>query len=58
MCLLACGSAVALAQEPGEADLFAKQRILTAIGPGLRAVRQGPDGRLRPGFAIAGAGGC
>ena len=39
-------SAAALRQEPEETDLFAKQRILTAIGPGLRAVRQGPDGRL------------
>jgi hypothetical protein len=46
LCLLACGCAAALAQEPEEADLFAKQRILTAIGPGLRAVRQGADGRL------------
>jgi len=44
--LLACGCAAALAQEPEEADLFAKQRILTAIGPGLRALRQGADGRL------------
>ena len=44
--LLACGSAAARAQEPEEVDLFAKQRILTAIGPGLRAVRQGADGRL------------
>src|SRR5215469_15321841 len=46
MCLLASGCAAAVAQEPEEADLFAKQRILTAIGPGLRAVRQGADGRL------------
>src|SRR5215472_1151832 len=44
--LLACGCAAALAQEPEEADLFAKQRILTAIGPGLRALRQGADGRM------------
>ncbi|HEX8880882.1 MAG TPA: hypothetical protein VF749_12665, partial [Candidatus Acidoferrum sp.] len=36
----------AVAQEPEEADLFAKQRILTSIGPGLRAIRQGADGRL------------
>ena len=46
LCLVACASAAAVAQEPEEADLFAKQRILTAIGPGLRAVRQGADGRL------------
>src|ERR1700746_2978443 len=39
-------SSAALRQEPEEVDLFAKQRILTAIGPGLRAVRQGADGRL------------
>ena len=38
--------AAARAQEPEEIDLFAKQRILPAIGPGLRAVRQGADGRL------------
>src|SRR6266568_2223780 len=34
------------AQEPEDVDLSAKQRILPAIGPGLRAVRQGADGRL------------
>lgn len=46
LCLLASASAAARGQEPEEADLFAKQRILTALGPGLRAVRQGQDGRL------------
>jgi len=46
MGLLVSGCAAALAQEPEEVDLFAKQRILTLIGPGLRAVRQGADGRL------------
>ena len=35
-----------MAQGPEEADLLAKRRILTALGPGLRAVRQGADGRL------------
>ena len=45
-CLVAFASAAVLGQEPEEADLLAKQRILTAIGPGLRAVRQGADGRL------------
>lgn len=45
-CLLACGGAAARAQEPEEIDLSAKQRILPAIGPGLRAVRQGAEGRL------------
>jgi|SRR5689334_11483861 hypothetical protein len=48
MCLLAgmCVSAPARAQEPEDVDLSAKQRILPTIGPGLRAVRQGADGRL------------
>jgi hypothetical protein len=48
MCLLAWMSTgtAARAQEPEEIDLSAKQRILPAIGPGLRAVRQGADGRL------------
>ena len=47
MCLIAgmCPGA-ARAQEPEEIDLSAKQRILPAIGPGLRAVRQGAEGRL------------
>src|SRR5438270_11226345 len=44
-CLLAGACASVMAQEP-EADLSAKQRILPAVGPGLRAVRQGADGRL------------
>lgn len=46
VCLLLACAGAALAQEPEEIDLFAKQRILPAIGPGLRAVRQGADGRL------------
>src|SRR5215471_3866094 len=49
-CLLAlacaCAGAGAGAQEPEDIDLSAKQRILPTIGPGLRAVRQGADGRL------------
>jgi len=36
----------ARAQEAEEVDLSAKQRILPAVGPGLRAVRQGVEGRL------------
>jgi hypothetical protein len=44
MCLLACTCTRAVAQE--EAELTAKQRVLPAIGPGLRAVRRGADGRL------------
>src|SRR5205823_1045204 len=48
MCLLAgmCAGVAARAQQPEEVDLSAKQRILPAVGPGLRAVRQGADGRL------------
>jgi hypothetical protein len=46
LALLACSCAAAPAQEPEETDLFAKQRILASIGPGLRAVRQGANGRL------------
>jgi len=38
--------AAARAQEPEDVDLSAKQRILPEVGPGLRAVRQGADGRL------------
>ena len=43
MCLVAyaCGSAVA--QE--ESELTAKQRILPGIGPGLRTMKRGADGR-------------
>ena len=41
-----CAGGVARAQEPEEIELSAKQRILPGIGPGLRAVRQGADGRL------------
>jgi hypothetical protein len=44
MCLLACSGANVRAQDEG--DLTAKQRILPGIGPGLRAVRKGADGRL------------
>jgi hypothetical protein len=65
MCLLAWMSAgtAAQAQEPEEVDLSAKQRILPAIGPGLRAVRQGADGRLyvlaspSPGLSVVDAAG-
>ena len=48
ICLLAWMSAgaAARAQEPEDIDLSAKQRILPNVGPGLRAVRQGADGRL------------
>jgi hypothetical protein len=62
-CVLGCACAGARAQVPEEADLSAKQRILPAIGPGLRAVRQGADGRLyvlaspSPGLVVVDAGG-
>jgi hypothetical protein len=42
LCLLACVATSSFAQDEGE--LTAKARILTAIGPGLRAVRIGADG--------------
>jgi hypothetical protein len=42
-CLLVCVCTCAAAQEEGE--LTAKQRILTGIGPGLRSIKRGPDGR-------------
>ena len=41
-----CARSAAQAQEREDIDLSAKQRILPTIGPGLRAVRQGADGRL------------
>jgi predicted DNA-binding WGR domain protein len=44
MCLLACGAGSAVAQDEG--DLTAKQRIFPGVGPGLRAVKKGADGRL------------
>ena len=44
MCLLACAAGSALAQDEG--DLTAKQRVYPGVGPGLRAVKRGGDGRL------------
>jgi hypothetical protein len=44
MCLLACLGGSVLAQEEGE--LTAKRRIFPGIGPGLRTVKRGGDGRL------------
>src|SRR3979490_530193 len=44
MCLLACGARSAAAQDEG--DLTARQRIFPGVGPGLRAVKRGADGRL------------
>jgi hypothetical protein len=44
MCLLACAAGTAAAQD--EDDLTAKQRIFPSVGPGLRSVKRGADGRL------------
>ena len=44
MCLLSCAAASAAAQD--ESDLTAKQRVFPGVGPGLRALRRGTDGRL------------
>ena len=44
MCLLACAVGRASAQD--ESDLTAKQRVFPGVGPGLRAVKRGADGRL------------
>jgi hypothetical protein len=44
MGLLACAGGTAAAQD--EDDLTAKQRIFPGLGPGLRSVKRGGDGRL------------
>src|ERR1700687_1024556 len=44
MCLLACAAGSAAAQDEG--DLTAKQRVFPGVGPGLRSVKRGADGRL------------
>ena len=44
LCLLACAAGSVLAQEEGE--LTAKRRVFPSIGPGLRTVKRGGDGRL------------
>ena len=46
MCLLACAAGSAAAQDELELDLTARQRIFPGVGPGLRAVKRGADGRL------------
>jgi hypothetical protein len=61
MCLLACLGGSVLAQEEGE--LTAKRRIFPNIGPGLRTVKRGADGRLyvlaspSPGLVVFDAAG-
>ncbi len=44
LCLLACAAGSAAAQDEG--DLTAKQRVFPGVGPGLRSVKRGGDGRL------------
>src|SRR5213595_3717218 len=44
MCLLVCAAGIAAAQD--EDDLTARQRIFPGVGPGLRSVKRGADGRL------------
>jgi hypothetical protein len=46
MCLLACAAGGADGQDVDELDLTARQRIFPGVGPGLRAVKRGADGRL------------
>ncbi len=46
MCLLACVAGSAAGQDEGDLDLSAKQRIFPGVGPGLRTVKRGADGRL------------
>src|SRR5713226_1985689 len=43
-CLLACAVGRASAQD--ESDLTARQRVFPGVGPGLRAVKRGADGRM------------
>jgi hypothetical protein len=44
MCLLLCSAGSVLAQAEG--DLTAKQRVFPSVGPGLRSLRRGTNGRL------------
>ena len=44
MCLLACAAGSAAAQDEG--DLMARQRVFPSVGPGLRSIKRGADGRL------------
>jgi hypothetical protein len=46
MCLLACAAGGAAAQDEGDLDLTARQRVFPGVGPGLRTVKRGMDGRL------------
>src|SRR5437016_3738189 len=44
MCLLASAAGAAAPQDEG--DLTARQRVFPGVGPGLRTVKRGADGRL------------
>jgi hypothetical protein len=44
MCLLACAAGYVFGQDEGE--LTAKKRLFLGIGPGLRSVKRGADGRM------------
>src|SRR5258707_6460777 len=46
MCLLALAAGSAAAQDETELDLTATQRVLPGVGPGLRTIKRGADGRL------------
>jgi len=46
MCLVACAAGSAAAQDESELDLTARQRVFPGVGPGLRTVKRGMDGRL------------
>jgi hypothetical protein len=60
-CLLACAAGSAAAQDEG--DLTARQRVFPSVGPGLRTVKRGGDGRIyilaspSPGLLVFGAQG-
>jgi len=44
LCLLACAPGTAFSQDEGE--LTAKKRLFPGVGPGLRTVKRGADGRM------------
>ena len=56
LCLLTCASGTAFGQDEGE--LTAKKRLFPGVGPGLRTVKRGADGRMyvlaspAPGLAV------
>jgi hypothetical protein len=46
MCLLACAAGSDAPQDEAELDLAARQRVFPGVGPGLRTIKRGADGRL------------